>query len=104
MKYICLIALLFAIVYSQDCSQGMTGIEACQNITAKNATERCCWVSGTIKTENFTFDNCTLFNVNNNTEYQKQFDELKQNIDGLKVECSSKYLYVVSLFALVFLL
>jgi hypothetical protein len=101
MKYICLIALLFAIVYSQDCSQGMTGIEACQNITAKNATQRCCWVSGTVKTENFTFDNCSLFSMNE-TEYKNHFEELKKDIDGLKVECSSKYLYVVSLFALVF--
>ena len=103
MKYICLIALLFAIVYSQDCSLGVAKIEDCQNITAKNATERCCWISGTVKTENFTFENCTLFPMNS-TEYQKKFDDLKQNMDNLKVECSSKYLYVVSLFALVFLL
>ena len=103
MKYICLIALLFAFVYSQEniCEIGMGSAAACQNITAKNATDRCCWISGTPKNENITFDNCTLINM---TQYQKDFDTLKEGIENLKVECSSKYLYVVSLFALVFLL
>ena len=105
MKYICLLALLVVGIFSLDCTGGINQT-ACIGLTPKedNKTEKCCWVKGTIpgtNETNTTLEICSEFSVKN---YTQEVEDLKKEMPDAVVDCSSKYLYVVSLFALLFLL
>jgi hypothetical protein len=100
MKYICLLALLVGI-FSLECNNG-TNKTSCVALTpTENATEKCCWIKGTIEGEEKPAEICQNFTIAN---YNQEVEELKQQMPDLVVDCSSKYLYVASLFALFFLL
>ena len=108
MKYIVLLVAIDLAATQNPCEAGMKDKTNCTSIFAKNETMRCCWVEGTIKnktvengTEPFTFDACTYTNM---TMFDDIYKNYQENMDNLKYDCSSKYLYVASLFALLFLL
>lgn len=107
MKYIVLLAAIALVATQNPCEAGMKNQTVCTSIFPKNETVRCCWVEGTVKnqtengTEPFTFDTCTYTNM---SMYKEIYEEHQKHMDNLKFDCSSKYLYVASLFALLFLL
>ena len=106
MKYICLVslALLFVSIASQ-CEAGLGNQTICNAINVTESLNKtgfkCCWIQGKPKNDSFSFDNCTLTEIS-------QFEEMKKAYEGnmtdLVYDCSSKYLYVASLFALLFML